>query len=459
MEIRKVLLEKYNIPVPRYTSYPPANHFTEDFTGDDYTHLLDVSNSGSPHNIAVYIHIPFCRKICHYCGCNSCPAGNGGTVLPYIQALKKEMKQVMGYIDKNRPVSQIHYGGGTPNSIDIRFIREINDYLRSEFRFINDPEIAIECNPAYLDFDYADGLLDAGFNRFSLGIQDFNENVLSLVNRDPALIHPSEMLSHLRKRNKEIKLNLDFIYGLPGQTVESFTETVREAAEIRPDRLVTFSYAHVPWLKKHQSILERKGLPLPEEKMNMFLSSSRLLSEKGYMPVGLDHFVLPGDDLYNALKEHKLHRNFMGYCTRRTTGQVYAFGVTGISQLEKGYSQNRKDIAGYIKDVEAGFLPVEKGCLLTREQMITREVITEIMCNKRIDLSETAGKEGISVNELKKILGFREEKFDDLVNDGIVSLHNDLVEVTESGSLFIRNVAALFDRDYQEKKQTYSKIV
>jgi oxygen-independent coproporphyrinogen-3 oxidase len=246
---------------------------------------------------------------------------------------------------------------------------------------------------------------------------------------------------------------------LPGQTVESFTDTVREAAEIRPDRLVTFSYAHVPWLKKHQVILEKKGLPLPEEKMNIFLSAYRLLTEKGYVPVGLDHFVLPGDDLYIALKEHKLHRNFMGYCTRRTTGQVYAFGVTAISQIEKGYSQNKKDIAGYIKDVEAGILPVEKGCLLTREQRITREVITEIMCNKRIDLSETAGKEGISVNELKMIVGFSEEKFDDFVNDGIVVLGKDIVKVTETGSFFIRNVAALFDRDYQEKKQPYSKIV
>lgn len=457
MEIPEDLLNKYNVAVPRYTSYPPANHFREGFTGDDLSGLLKASNRGKPENIALYFHIPFCKKICYYCGCNSCPTGNGDQIMPYMKALKKEIGLVSQYIDKSRKVSQIHYGGGTPNAIDIHYLQDLNDYLFSEFKFIANPEIAIECNPEFLTHKNIDELISAGFNRFSLGIQDFNNKILKLVNRTPSSLPPAELFSQLKQSGAGV--NFDFIYGLPAQTVDSFSETIEKAIEIRPDRLVTFSYAHVPWLKKHQLILEKRGLPAPAEKMKMFLSGYRLLKEAGYKPLGLDHFVLPDDDLYQAFDAHQLHRNFQGYCTRRTTGQVYAFGVTSISQLEMGYSQNIKDISQYISKVENGVLPVDRGYLLDNSQKITRDVINNIMCNKKISFSEIAAMHGLTAEELKEAVGFRESKLSGLIEDGLLTYNGDEIMISEKGSMFIRNIAVIFDREYQEKNQTYSKTV
>jgi oxygen-independent coproporphyrinogen-3 oxidase len=459
MLITENLLQKYNVPVPRYTSYPPANHFTEKFREDDYLKLLNESNSWSPESIALYVHIPFCRKICHYCGCNACAIGRGNSVKPYMEALKAEIELVAANIDTRRPVTQLHYGGGTPNAIDASMLNELNEFLFSKFNFTKTAEIAIECNPAYLSFSYAESLLKSGFNRFSLGIQDFENSVLKTVNREPSAIPADELLRFLKAGENDVRVNMDFIYGLPGQTAESFLRTISKAIEIRPDRLVTFSYAHVPWMKKHQLILEKAGLPASGEKMNMFLGAYDLLKGSGYQPIGLDHFVLPGDDLFLAMKEHKLHRNFQGYCTRKTTGQVYAFGVTAISQLEKGYSQNIKDVEEYISTIGEGRLPVERGCLLSEDQITTREVITELMCNLNVSFPGIAHSRKITSEELRNSIKIDETVLSNFAEDGLISLTPDSIEVTEKGTFFIRNIAASLDRGYNDKVHSYSKTV
>lgn len=459
MRIPKRLLDKYNVPVPRYTSYPPANHFTGSFGESDFTGMIETSNSRNPQNIAIYIHIPFCEKICFYCGCNSCSIGNGSQIDPYMKAVKREIELVSRFIDKNRKISQIHYGGGTPNSIDISYIRELNEFLFSEFRFTDDPEIAIECNPAYLDYNYIDALLDAGFNRFSLGIQDFNRDILKSVNRLPSAIPPVELFSYLKSSGRKTGVNFDFIYGLPGQTISSFTRTMETAAAIRPDRLVTFSYAHVPWLKKHQQILEKLGLPSAEEKTGMFMAAYDLLTEKGYQPIGLDHFVLPADELYTSLLDGMLHRNFQGYCTRLTTGQVYAFGVTAISQLDDGYFQNRKEIKDYISDVQMGKLPVERGYILSDEEKITREAITTLMCNKSLNIKYLADDLNTSGELVRNSLKLDEPVFKELESDELIVYSDGDIMVTETGSFFIRNIAASIDKAYSAKVHTYSKPV
>ncbi|MBI5009235.1 MAG: oxygen-independent coproporphyrinogen III oxidase [Bacteroidia bacterium] len=453
------LLKKYNVPVPRYTSYPPANHFSDSFSADGFVQMLKESNNRNPENIAIYIHIPFCEKICFYCGCNACSIGSGSTVVPYLDAVRKEIEMVTRYIDKKRPVSQIHYGGGTPNSIDVSFIKSLNDFLFSEFTFIDNPEIAIECNPAYLDYKYVDNLISAGFNRFSLGIQDFDKNILDKVNRAPSAIPPAELFSYIKSEDERIGVNFDFIYGLPGQSVSSFTRTMQMAADIRPDRLVTFSYAHVPWVKKHQLILEKRGLPSSGDKTNMFLSAYDLLKKSGYEPIGLDHFVLPSDDLFKSLDEGTLHRNFQGYCTRRTTGQVYAFGVTAISQLDEGYSQNRKEINDYITDISAGLLPVERGYKLSHNQMIVRKVINDLMCNKTVNFHKVATDMRVSPDEVSNSVLIDTESLKEMEADGLILRRDDRIDITETGTFFIRNIAATFDRDYIEKAQTYSKPV
>jgi oxygen-independent coproporphyrinogen-3 oxidase len=459
MKITDFLLRKYNVGVPRYTSYPPANHFREDFREEDFIEILKKSNTGKPENIAIYVHIPFCKRICFYCGCNSCLIGKGSLVAPYIEALKDEIALVSQFIDEKRLVSQVHYGGGTPNSIGFSLLKSINDFLSSHFSFIPDPEIAIECDPSNIDMNYVDNLLSAGFNRLSFGLQDFNTDVLRKVNRKPPAIPPDKLLEHIKSRNNNAGVNFDFIYGLPGQSVESFTHTMQTAAEIRPDRLVTFSYAHVPWIKKHQLILEKRGLPLPQEKTNMFLAAYEILTQSGYVPVGLDHFVLPSDDLFIALGKGSLHRNFQGYCTRRTTGQVYAFGVTAISQLADGYSQNTKDMNKYLSSIKSGKIPVEKGYVLSDAQQLAKAVITDLMCNKKVRFSEVASNHDTSVKEVLEAVKKDDKLLDDLEKDGLITHTFDEISVTETGSFFIRNVAASLDKEYKESVNTYSKPV
>ncbi len=457
MNVSKELLEKYNIPVPRYTSYPPANYFTSDFKLDDYHELIKLSNTDDPKLIAFYIHIPFCAQICYYCGCNALKMEKSDVVLNYVEAVKKEILMLSNQIDKSRKVSQIHYGGGTPNAIKSEYLKEINQTIFDEFDMIDEPEIAIECNPALLSYSYLDALLEAKFNRFSFGIQDFNDEVLTNVNRKPSALPVKELVEYVKEKNRKIAVNLDFIYGLPGQSLNSFKDTIQKAIEIRPDRLVTFSYAHVPWLKENQKILEEKGLPTADEKMDMFMAAYDLLTEAGYISIGLDHYALPQDELCVALKDHQLHRNFQGYCTKKTTGQVYAVGISGISQLAGGYVQNTKELVTYTKSITEGVFPVEKGIFVTKEQKVIRMVINELMCNKVLVWSEIADVFELSVEEVKAIVNYSEQEMMNFKTDELIEFDNEKIEINELGSLFIRNIVAAFDPALKNNEKRYSK--
>ncbi|MFO7853056.1 MAG: oxygen-independent coproporphyrinogen III oxidase [Bacteroidota bacterium] len=459
MKISDKLLEKYNQPVPRYTSYPTANNFTDPVSQRQYMDMLRLSNDREPGNIAFYIHIPFCLKMCHYCGCNSCRLKSAGEYLEYHKALKKEIKAVKSHLDRKRPVTQVHFGGGTPNAIPAELLCEIVDMLRSDFDIAQDAEIAVECNPAILDRQYIDKLIDSGFNRFSLGIQDFNQDVLRMVNRDPSAIPVNELMEYMKKGNKDSAVNLDFIYGLPGQTPRSFEETISRAIAMRPDRLVTFSYAHVPWIKKNQKILEKYGLPSPGEKMDMFLRAYNLLKSKDYIPVGFDHYVLPEDELHIALKNTMLHRNFQGYCIRRTTGQVYAFGVSAISQLEPGYFQNVKSVEEYTGLLHDDILPVEKGRILNGDEKILRELIIQLMCNKYINWQNMSDILKIDIAKIQETVRIDQVALDDFSADGLLEYDRNQLRVTEMGSMFIRNIAVSLDPTYKPGKNKYSKSV
>jgi oxygen-independent coproporphyrinogen-3 oxidase len=459
MIIPENLLKKYNSPVPRYTSYPPANYFTDQVTEGQYIEAVKDSNHRNPRNISLYIHIPFCKKLCFYCGCNTLPLATMDEMEKYVTALKQEIKMVAALIDKDRKVSQIHYGGGTPNVIPSQWIADINELIYSLFTLTDHPEIAIECNPAHLSFDYIDQLKKAGFNRFSIGIQDFNIDVLKTVNRDPSEHPVGVILEKLKSGTEHIAVNLDFIYGLPGQTVESFLDSIRKAVSLRPDRLVTFSYAHVPWVKKAQKILDTIGLPSSELKMKMFSVSHDFLLSSGYKSIGLDHYVLESDELYQALLTKSLHRNFQGYCTRQTTGQVYAFGVSSISQLEKGYAQNIKSVKGYIASINSGHLPIEKGYMLTDDEIIVREVVNQLMCNMHIHWQELAERLGISLTRLKNAITYDSKELKKFEADGILILTEKGLDMTEIGTLFIRNVAASFDPLTNTQSKQFSKPV
>ncbi|MDR1631931.1 MAG: oxygen-independent coproporphyrinogen III oxidase [Dysgonamonadaceae bacterium] len=450
------LLKKYNTPVPRYTSYPPANYFNESFTAKDYESALDASNVSEPRHLSFYFHIPFCRRLCYCCGCNSFSMGKQDKIDLYISALHKEMDRVLPYIDRKRQIAQIHFGGGTPTILPATILKELNDRLFSTFPAIDHPEVAIECHPAYSDETYWQSLIEAGFNRFSIGIQDFDEKVLKASNRKPALL-PLEIIFQIL-RQKNTCINLDFIYGLPLQTVDSFSKSILKAIELQPDRLVTFSYAHVPWINKRQMLLEKTGLPAQEEKSRMYERAMEILNQAGYQSIGLDHFVKPSDELYTALQNRQLHRNFQGYCTRRTTGQVYAFGVTAISQLSGAYAQNSKTIDDYIARIDHG-LAVVRGYSLSEDEQINREVIETLMCNYSLDWRDLSERLALPVEKIKQATAYDPARFRDFAADGVIAFDDDRIEIKPEGRLFVRNVAAALDKLMLHTDKVFSRPV
>ena len=451
------LISKYNVPVPRYTSYPPANFFNESFSENDLMQAIVASNNIEPSHLSFYIHIPYCKRMCHFCGCNSFPKTGRNQELEYVDAVLKEIELVCASIDSSRKIAQIHYGGGSPTAIDLNLIKKINSLLLSKYETIENPEIAIECHAGYLTKKDFETLIDSGFNRMSIGIQDFNTEVLKAANRLPTLLDIEEIFSLLRANN--ICINLDFIYGLPLQTVDGFSTTIKKAISLSPDRLVTFSYAHVPHIFSRQKILEKKGLPTEQIKNNLYSEAQKLLLEGGYKQIGLDHFVKEEDELYTALQSSSLHRNFQGYCTRRTTGQVYAFGVTAISQLSCAYAQNTKDIAEYIQTVNSGHIPVRKGYLLNEDEQITREVISELMCNEKIDWLDLAVRFHRTEDEVKSYTNYSDTKMQEFVADGIIYFDENKIVMQQKGSPFVRNVAASLDRLLINSDKTFSKPI
>ena len=454
--MNETLFKKYNVPVPRYTSYPTANEF-EPFDAHRYLKAVETSNDAAADNISFYIHVPFCRHLCHYCGCNSVAMAQPKRIEEYFETLHQEIDLLLPHLRKDRRISQIHYGGGSPSSMPLPLIRGINEHLLSAFPTIDKPEIAIECHPGYLESNDWQYLLDSGFNRFSLGIQDFNTDVLRTVNRRPSLLPVADIMEILRKGGA--KVNFDFIYGLPKQTTTEFVSTIQTAISLHPNRLVTFSYAHLPSLFKRQMILEKAGLPLQTEKLKMFEEASKMLQSAGYVPIGMDHFVLPDDDLNVALQHHTLHRNFQGYCPRRITAQVYAFGVSGISQLDAAYAQNTKDISAYMAQVNAGQMPIQRGYALAPWQRITREVIECIMCNNAINWHDMEQRLHVSVDEIKQAIHYNETELQTLQADGLIAFDADSVEITPDGLPFVRNVAAAFDPMMRHNHRLFSKPV
>ncbi len=452
------ILLKYNRPGPRYTSYPPAPFFHTGYTAADYKQSIIDSNNEEPGNISIYIHIPFCPRLCHFCGCNTGIARGKDHIERYIKALIKEINTVSLLIDKKRTVTQVHWGGGTPNSIPFEFIIAVMVALKVNFKFHPGAEIAMECSPAYLTLQDIDTLAEIGFNRLSLGVQDFHKEVLDAVNRLPSMISIDELIRYIRGKGFK-SINLDLIYGLPKQTPETFADSINQAIALSPDRLVTFSYAHVPWFNKSMEKLERIGLPSTGEKFRLFGLAYEMLTENGYVPIGLDHYAKPSDDLSIALKEKKLHRNFQGYCTRETTGQVYAFGSSGISQLWNAYSQNIKDYQQYIESVENNDFATERGYSLSENEIIYREAINSIMCNGHLHFKEMAEKFGISENELKNTLKYSPSKLTEFIDDGLITLNGEGVTVSQQGMLVVRNIAMTFDPQLESKQGMYSKTI
>mgnify|MGYP001341587626 FL=1 len=455
---KKDLLKKYNQSGPRYTSYPPATFFDSKFGNSDHEKHIIQSNNEKPENISIYIHIPFCPQICHFCGCTTETGFTKPFLERYVDALIMEIDYVARRVNKKRKLTQIHWGGGTPNAIAYKYIERITNKLYEEFTFSKNYEMAIECNPAHLEFRHIELLKKFGFNRISLGIQDFRNDVLDAINRKPSK-HPINEIVAKIKSEGFTGTNIDLVYGLPLQTISSFEKTVEKAIELKTERLVTFSYAHVPSVLPRQKILEKIGFPNQSEKAEMYENSYKKFIESGYISIGMDHYSLPEDEFAIALKNKNLHRNFQGYCTRETTGQVYAFGASAISQLNSAYSQNIKNAAQYITSIEKNNLAVFRGFSVNNEQKIVRDTINSIMCNYYLDLFEVADKNNCSIEKVIDIIDFKSSKFQDFISDNLIEIENSKLIVFEKGRLFTRNIAMRFDPLINQKVGTYSNTI
>jgi len=451
------LVKKYDRPGPRYTSYPTAPQFTEKFKSDDFLEEIKrTNNNDNPPDLSFYFHIPYCDTLCYFCGCNMIVSRNRSRIASYVNYLKKEIDLIRKYINPERIVAQLHWGGGTPTHLNPDEIRDLSSYFNSNFKFKKDAEISCEIDPRELKRQHLEALRESGFNRISMGVQDFNPRVQKAVNRIQPEDMTREVIDWIRELNYH-SFNLDLIYGLPFQTVESFEVTIDKIIDISPDRIALFNFAHVPWMKKHQSLIHKEDLPSPEEKLAILEMSVARLTQAGYVFIGMDHFAKPEDELTKALNEKKLYRNFQGYSTNAGT-DLYAGGITSISQVGNVYAQNVKTEHEYYERLDNGEIPTFKGYHLNEDDILRKEVITRIMCDFELDFSQIEKKFNI---DFKKYFAWGLENIKEMIDDGLVEIKNGKLTVNEMGRLLIRNVAMNFDGFIERKldKARYSRTI
>ncbi|MFA8344187.1 MAG: oxygen-independent coproporphyrinogen III oxidase [Rhodothermaceae bacterium] len=453
----KELIKKYDKPGPRYTSYPTAPHFTEKFTHGMYIdEIVRTNNPDNKNALSLYFHIPFCDTLCYFCGCNTFITNNSDRVSKYLEYVKEEIDLLSTYIDVERPVAQIHWGGGTPTHLTPEQIRDLKSYINESFNVSENAEQSCEIDPRELTKEHLTALRESGFNRVSLGVQDFNPVVQKAVNR----VQPEEITRKVIDWVRELKfesLNLDLIYGLPFQTVDEFEKTVQKIIGISPNRIALFNFAYVPWMKSHMKMIKEETLPGAEEKLDILKMAIEKLTDGGYEFIGMDHFAKPEDDLSKALKSKKLYRNFQGYSTHSGT-DLYAFGITGISQHGNVYSQNFKTEKEYYEAIDRGYLPISKGYLLSDDDILRRTVIMKIMCD--FELNFASIDECFNINS-KEYFSAALKKLQPMLEDNLLTLDEEKLIISEKGRMVIRNIAMCFDGyiERNEDNNKYSKTV
>ena len=449
------LVRKYNVAGPRYTSYPPATKFTDTVTREQLAAQI-AANNRSPRDLSLYFHLPFCETLCWFCGCTTVITLNHDKGRDYLDYIEREVARMAPLLNPDRRVVQLHFGGGTPTFLRPEELRRLGDIIRQHFTFSPDIEAGVEVDPRRLTRDHLVALREIGFNRASMGVQDFNPTVQQAIHR----IQPREMTQQAMDWMRELgfgSINLDLIYGLPHQTPETFRETLDTVLTMQPDRLAVFSYAHVPWIKPAQKILEEKILPTPESKLEVLkLVIEKLTADDRYVYIGMDHFAKPGDELTVAQRNKQLQRNFQGYSTR-AGADIYAFGMSAVSQTPEIYWQNEKELPKYQAAVEAGNLPLHKAYIVSAEDQIRRETIMRVMCDLSLDYAGMSRRLGINfeehfAKELAALTPFAE--------DGLVKRTAGGLEVTDTGRLFIRNIAMTFDNTLSATgERKYSKTI
>jgi oxygen-independent coproporphyrinogen III oxidase len=449
LRVGEEFLTKYNRPGPRYTSYPTAPVWNDAFGPDDLE-KVHAEAERAKTLVSLYMHIPFCESLCLFCACNVIIEKNKTVAPPYLGILKRETERISRSISKDRPVVQFHWGGGTPTYLTPEQIEDLFGFTREQFRFAPDAEIGIEIDPRVTSREHLETLRKLGFNRLSMGIQDFHADVQKAIHR----IQPFEMTRDLLFAARELgfeSINVDLIYGLPYQTPDRFAHTVDQILELTPDRVALFSYAHVPWLKKQQGSFVAH-LPEGMEKFEIFRTGLLKFLEAGYLYIGMDHFAKPGDELAVSQQNRTLHRNFQGYTTK-AGADLYGMGITAISGFQGAYAQNHRDIPSWEKAVNERGLATMRGYHLSNEDRLRRAVINRLLCHTVVIKEEISREFGIDFDhyfaeELRRLESFQQ--------DDLVLLDRGEIRATWLGRIFIRNLAMIFD-PYLEKQQLIAK--
>ncbi len=445
------LVRKYDVPGPRYTSYPPATKFSEDFDRDALEASL-ARNNETPRDLSLYFHLPFCETLCWFCGCTTVITRDHSRSEPYLDRVEREVAAMAARLHTGRSVVQMHLGGGTPTFLSPEELRRLGERIRDYFEVAEDLEASVEIDPRRLTRDHLAALAEAGFNRISMGVQDFDPKVQEAVHR----IQPQELTQQAIDWSRELgfrSLNLDLIYGLPHQTEESFAHTLDQILELAPDRLAVFSYAHVPWIKPAQKNLERSLLPSPETKLQILKLTVERLREAGMVDIGMDHFARVDDELAIAQRNKTLQRNFQGYSTRGDA-DIYGFGMSSISQAGDAYWQNEKEHDAYMN---AEDWPLARAYLLTPDDEICRTTIMRLMCDLELDYAAMSKELGI---EFSDYFDFAITSLDDMESDGLVERDTKGLRITGTGRLLIRNIAMRFDPGLSTPEEgTFSRTI
>lgn len=448
----QALIEKYNYAGPRYTSYPTALEFSEDYTETDFQHAV-ARYPGRP--LSLYVHIPFCHRLCYFCGCNKQVTRQRHKADRYLDMLEQEIIQ-RAPLFRQRRVTQLHWGGGTPTFLDRQQVSRLVGLLKQHFNVTDDAEMSIEVDPREMALDMIDHLRSLGFNRLSMGVQDFNKAVQARVNR----VQDEEVIFSLMARAREQgfrSTSIDLIYGLPLQTPDSFAWTLERVVALNPDRLSVFNYAHLPALFAAQRKIKEDELPSARQKLDILQQTIATLTQQGYHYIGMDHFAKPQDELAVAQRDGKLHRNFQGYTTQGDS-DLLGLGVSAISMVGDSYAQNQKDLNSWYSSVEQQGNGLWRGVALTRDDCLRQDVIKTLICHFSLDFAATEAQWGICFHDY-----FAEDLalLKPLIADGLVEQTTTGLEVTGIGRLLVRNICMCFDRYLRQKarQQQFSRVI
>ncbi len=454
----KELIRRYDTFGPRYTSYPTAVQFTTDYDAEDYLDWVKHSNEDPiPAPLSLYLHIPFCDTICYYCGCSKVITKDKSKASHYIQLLKQEIKLQGALFAKDREVTQIHWGGGTPTFLNDKEIYEIIECIRENFNVAagNEVEFGIEVDPRTVDQVRLKNLSNLGFNRISFGVQDFDSRVQEAVNRVQSTPQIKQHINDARNLHYQ-SINIDLMYGLPNQTIDSFAQTLDTTIELNPDRIAIYNYAHLPEMFKPQRRINEEDLPSAEEKLNILQLCIDKLQDAGYVYIGMDHFAKESDALVKAQQEGSLHRNFQGYSTNADCDMI-AMGITAISRIGNNYSQNVRTIDEYEAYLKQNKIPIFRGIELEADDVLRSEIINQLMCSNKLDIEKLEQKWGI---DFKTYFKSSIKNLQQMEDDGLLEIKKTKLTITTTGRLLTRSICMQFDRYLQEKKNIrFSRVI